>query len=619
MLKSFRLQLGLCVTVFFGLVTSSAQAFLPTSDPQELGRNFLGPDDQISINNPQTHGEIRPTPTGKPSTITIRFNDQQITWSAIDSDMGVLQAWGTPFVGHQPDDTIRDMDIILRQLLAQNINLFHVNPQELKLEKERTKFSGPFRYITYARMHAIAGEYYPVDKAYITFRFKFGRLIEISNYSFGKITLDETPAISAQDAIDAIVEDGVVASNQDWTVSPKPLLQPFYDQQRKIRFRLVYDATVRRAEPYGLWHYSISAVDARIVGLENKLHMSGHVSAEVYPRLPSDGITSVSLPEVTVRNGSQVGRTDTDGNYAFDPEGSSAELSGVRAAIRQSSSKSVSQQSGPDGEILFSAAWNLSENMAYVYVNRVNQFVRNFVKSAPRDTPHGKSDFLNSPITVNTRVQNKTIKGCNAWFDPDEKTLNFLEANAKCEASSHFADIIMHEWGHGFDDAFGGIQDNAFSEAIGDFTAVLMTGDPRMAPGFFKSSEDPIRRIDMVKIYPRDQSRDPHLEGLIVSGAWFETLLMMKKIYGDDAGRMKTADLFFKHLISTDAYLDSYMGVLAVDDDDGNLQNCTPHMCILNVAFAKRGLTPADPRCFSEAAPSGLPACAPSTVKPPTE
>ena len=53
-------------------------------------------------------------------------------------------------------------------------------------------------------------------------------------------------------------------------------------------------------------------------------------------------------------------------------------------------------------------------------------------------------------------------------------------------------------------------------------------------------------------------------------------------------------------MVSTDDYLDSYMGALAVDDTDGNLNNCTPHMCVLNPIFAKRGLTKYDPRCKPE-------------------
>ena len=40
----------------------------------------------------------------------------------------------------------------------------------------------------------------------------------------------------------------------------------------------------------------------------------------------------------------------------------------------------------------------------------------------------------------------------------------------------------------------------------------------------------------------------------------------------------------------TDTYLESYNNLLLLDDDDGNPSTPSPHRCLINEAFAKRGL-----------------------------
>jgi hypothetical protein len=602
----------------FGIASiTSAQAFVPTVNPRAQ-KPFLSDEDQVTLANPLTYGEITARLTGHEGTVRLVFDDQEIQWDAMTSERGILQGWGAPFMQFQQEDTIQDMDQALRRFVEENRNQLQVQSALLRLDPKRTKFSGPYRYVTYNRYQPTDNGLVPVEGAFITFRFKFGRLIQFTNNTFGRIEVADQAMISQEDAIDTVVQDSGFISNQD-SFSGKVVrqLQPYYAENRELRFRSSFEIQLRKKKPHGVWRYSVNGSDGRVVRILNGLHTAGHVSAEVYPRLPTDATTQVSIFEANVRGGGQNGVTDKDGNFSFDAEGAMVELSGPRVVIKKAGRATPSQQMGSDGEVMFAADQHLSETMPFYYVNLVNRFVRNFIKGAPRDTIFGKVDFLNSPLTINTRANNEQMPGCNAWFDGGDQTLNFLEADEQCEASAHFSDIIFHEWGHGLDDALGGIQDDSFSEAIGDVTAVLMTGDGRMAPGFVKDRQDPIRDLRSLKIYPRDRSRDPHAESLIVSGAWFEVLQMMNRVYGDE-GRMRTAEIFFKHLVTTDSYLDSYMGALAIDDDDGNLSNCTPHMCLFNLAFAKRGIAAKDPRCSTQEAVESISACAPSTIKPPT-
>lgn len=603
------------LAIAFGGIQSAVYAFRPTIDPRTQPL-ILNEDALITLADPRTHGDVQPRSGGNLGSVSLRWNDESHTWIGETSQGMVTQTWGSPFLVFDSGETMQDIDLVLRQFVEQNLNQFRVRSGELIMDKTRTKISGPYRYITYNRVIRSDGAVYPVEGAFLTFRIKGGRVIQITNFTYGAIKVVDAPQISEEEALQTVVEDSGFQQNTDKVVEKVRVeVQPYLDSKSQTQFRFVYQVSIRKRAPQMLMKYSVNASDGRIARIVNSLHMAGHVGAEVLQRKPGDSVSEVGIPEAFVRSGRQTEKTEMDGSFQMDPAGALAELAGVRALIKLGSSQNISQPIPSDGSLIFPASQYLSENMAYYYVNRVNQFVRQFIKSAPRMTPQGQQDFLNSPMTVNTRVKHAVIKGCNAWFDPEEKTLNFLEEDSKCFASSHYSDVIFHEWGHALDDALGGIQDDAFSEGIGDVISVLMTGDPLLAPGFVKGSDRPIRNIDGIKVYPKDRSRDPHAESLIVSGAWYEFLKSMVKVYGSEEGRKKTAEIFFKHLVSTDSYLDSYMGALAIDDDDGNLQNCTPHMCLMNVAFSKRGIAKADPRCFAGTT-SNLPACAPSTLKP---
>ena len=593
---------------------------------KQIDRYFGGveQDMQVTLHDSRTLGEFTPELKGFETSSRLHYNDAEWHWSSLSNERGTIELWGTPFMALDQDQDFQSLDIQLRKFVDENFEIFKVKSPELRFEPALTHYSGPFRYITYSRFVRVQDTPYPVDGAFVTFRFKFNRLIQITNYSFGEVNADSSPTISAEDAIEAATQDSAFDPNKDRVVGKvKTKLQPFYAPSGEISFRFVYDVLIRKTFPRGIWKYSVNGVDGRIVRLENKLYSTGQAMAEVYPRLPSDPIATFPLPNIMVKNGNDKEMAQDDGTFNLDPENAIAVLAGPRVVVKESGSAPVNA-TGTSSGILFKAADHISENMAYVHVNKVNAFVRNFLHSAVNQIAGGRTfDFLNQPIVVNTRMNSEQMPECNAWFDPEMGTLNFLEESARCRASSHFADVIYHEWGHALDNSLGGIQDGAFSEGIGDTVSMLMTNDPRLGIGFIKATPDkPIRDISVVKHYPENRDRDPHKESLIISGAWYEFTQMMKKVYGDDDGRMKAAEIFFKHMVSTKHYLDSYEGALVVDDDNGNLEDCTPHMCLLNLAFSRRGLTEPDPRCMSklegvDEVNTGRQACGATTIPVP--
>jgi hypothetical protein len=74
--------------------------------------------------------------------------------------------------------------------------------------------------------------------------------------------------------------------------------------------------------------------------------------------------------------------------------------------------------------------------------------------------------------------------------------------------------------------------------------------------------------------------------------------------YGD-AGHEKAAALFFSHLQEADSYLSSYRIVQRLADDDNNTVTRHSDWCLINHAFASKGLTKEDP-CTDDFATSDV-------------
>lgn len=576
---------------------------------------------EVTLRNPSSIGSVTPRLRGELSVVKLKHAGKEVKWFGSVTKRGALHIWGDPFLTWPSWVSVVEMDTILREWVDQNAFALGITSANLQFEPTRTfdSQSKSQSTVTYKRIERIGDEIVDVENAYVTFRFRFGKLVAISNQSFGPLGILEAAYVSKEEALEAVkydIEDALSLdglSLKDVKITVTPSIQPFYDNKNEIRFRLIFSLEVSLLKMSGKWRYSVDATTGRIIQIHNEIPMANTVETEVYPRYPMDSMVRVPLAGIVVKNGKDQAVTNERGEFDLSGGGLVAEIFGSAADVRVKRKERISKKADENGNIFFSASDSLSESMAYYHINRISQFAQKFI-SAP---------FFKTPIRVNTHVRDPFMTACNAWFDPREGSLNFLSEGTinvgggeviSCYDSAHFADIVYHEWGHALDYAFGGIRDSAFSEGVGDILAAIMTGAHAMAPDFVKG-EGALRDLKTVKMFPKDQDRDPHVEGLIVAGAWYEVLSLMTAYYGETEGQSKTGEIFVKHLVSTDNYMDSYLGALVADDDNGNLSDCTPHQCVMNIAFARRNLTDYDPRCYRENDKrTGLPACRDSTL-----
>jgi hypothetical protein len=187
---------------------------------------------------------------------------------------------------------------------------------------------------------------------------------------------------------------------------------------------------------------------------------------------------------------------------------------------------------------------------------------------------------------------------CNAWFDVDS-SLNFVDEGGGCHNTARIADVIYHEYGHGFHGwsiiPGAGAFEAALSEGLSDYMANTITGDPQLSPGFFVGSLLPLRDSAPDLSWPDDVDPDPHITGQIIAGALWDLRVALIAEYGEAAGVAHSDFLFWNVTMRAADIPTSFAEALLADDDDGNLANGTPNECILVEAFAPHGLGPASP------------------------
>lgn len=324
---------------------------------------------------------------------------------------------------------------------------------------------------------------------------------------------------------------------------------------------------------------------------------SRQVIANVFERSYLGGKVGIPMANSGVTDGAQNFLTDSLGTYT-DPDGglqASLKLDGARGYVVDQNVPMTLPISAFDGAgiaTLSPAANALVATNAFVSVQRVNTFVRRHLTQA-------QAGILGARVRISINVAGS----CNAYYTGT--TVNFYPEGRGCANTALVNDVIYHEWGHGLDDYTGrqvGITDGAFSEGIGDIIAAYLAGDSNMAPGFTLNSTTPIRRLKNVFRFPDNQG-EVHSEGMIIGGAFWDLREALMARYGAVKGAFAAEAFFFRHLLSTDSYRDSYQALVTLDDNDGNPATRSPNFCLINTAFAQHGLATAVADCMDAVVP----------------
>jgi hypothetical protein len=426
----------------------------------------------------------------------------------------------------------------------------------------------------------------PVVGGRIHARARAGRIPYFGIETVHGLSLSTRAEVGAQHALHLATAD---VQRPELLAGPKLVVLPG-DARHPRADRLAWEVEVRD-QGARLWERRyIDAVDGRSLWREDLIRWaSGSITAVHDERTIGDPLIESPMPHLDVSSalGAQV-RTDSFGLYDTQDGASEIDL------LVQGRNVEVRNHGGPDAAVTTPAGdytWTATSGFeqaeldVYIFADRARVYARQL-------SP-GVSWLASGSIEANVNIDD----ACNAYFDGN---INFFRAGGPCNNTGRIADVVYHEFGHGYH-AFSiltGSYDRAAGEGFADYLACTMTNDPNMGPGFFTSGSA-LRTCSNDARWPEDVSQDFHRTGTILSGALWDLRESLIGKYGYDSGVAEADRLYARILRSTTDIPSAWLETLVADDDDGSLSNGTPNLCEINVAFANHGLGP-------EGGPGGL-------------
>ncbi|MEM7227993.1 MAG: hypothetical protein AAF432_04175 [Planctomycetota bacterium] len=219
---------------------------------------------------------------------------------------------------------------------------------------------------------------------------------------------------------------------------------------------------------------------------------------------------------------------------------------------------------------------------AYIEANRVRSFVLDHHPSYPT--------LMDGPYTIRVNRTDDLLCPANAWYDPDDASMNFCLSNGPIPNTA-WSNIVHHEFGHHLIQVAGSGQAE-YGEGMSDVIAVLIADDPLIGLGISGMCGVALRNADNMLAFPCNSTS--HTCGQMLSGSVWDLRQMLVSTEGDDALDVAAALAINSILLHTGSAIDSsiYLDFLVLDDDDGDLSNGTPHDVEITEAFANHGLLP---------------------------
>lgn len=344
--------------------------------------------------------------------------------------------------------------------------------------------------------------------------------------------------------------------------------------------------------------------DLELFRIESMVHgIDGKVTAQV--NVDQDVPTTTNQETVPLANmyvtendafGNIIGFTDSSGMYSTPGAGPTNlffTLSGAYCRIDNDgpsnveSSFSIPGATGSGNDVLFNPAateFTTAEVGAYYWTGVFHEWIRavdpnDFTMEFPILTYVSRSDLT-----------------CSSSYNSSEPSLRFGRANVNC-ANTAYGDVVLHENGHHAAETYNGAVSGAFGEGLGDAYAYYINDDPCLED--YNNGGTCLRNATqtVVKKCPGDGAEnchggDDHTEGQALASALWSVRDRLNITHGDAAG-----DAIADALMSAwmNGFFDGGMlnviadHWLALDDDNGDLNDGTPNFGDVNGGFLAYG------------------------------
>lgn len=231
----------------------------------------------------------------------------------------------------------------------------------------------------------------------------------------------------------------------------------------------------------------------------------------------------------------------------------------------------------------------LAQANGYSNANEMRAFLLKYLPNYPTIATQ-----LNFPINVNLSSANSSTCPGNAFYDGT--SLNFCLGDTSY-ANTSFASVSHHEYGHHII-SMGGSGQGAYGEGMADTIAALYAGAPGLGYGFFLNQcTTPLRNADNTCQYSASNcsscGSDIHTCGQLISGIIWSIRKALAAsnpaTYVDLINKLTLSSI----LLHKGTAIDSQIAIdlLTLDDNDGNLDNGTPHYADICAGFTAHGLS----------------------------
>ncbi|HWM91110.1 MAG TPA: fibronectin type III domain-containing protein [Thermoanaerobaculia bacterium] len=531
------------------------------------------------------------------------------------------------------------LESISGSFLPKVAHLLGVDVKSLKLDKDRS--GNPSDYLWYLDYN-VEIDGLAVEGARVVFRINHGNLIQFGSENLpspkasapkAKLTREQALSVLAayvggMRAGDTFLDNGSLrllpVAIEDVRFNDK------FEFGKGRGLAAAWQFTFNRAGEGATWRGRIDAASGEVLDFRDINEYAQATGSVKFLGVPQSGMP---MPFANLSSG---GFTNSAGVYTFPGGTVTSTLAGQFVRVLDNCG-AISLAANGSGDLLFGgttgtdcttpgvggAGNTFSARGQFYHVNRAKEIARGWITRP----------WLTAQLTANVNI-NQT---CNAFWNGS--TINFYRSGGGCGNTGEIEGVSLHEYGHGLDtnDGNGSSPDNGTGETYGDFTAALATHTSCVGSGFLGSNCGGygdactactgVRDIDWAKrvsntphtvanftqprcptslTYRGPCGREGHCESYISSEALWDLANRDLPSPGSGAAWATVDRLWYlSRSTATAAFACTASGtwtsngcntgslwktMRAVDDDDGNLANGTPHSANLFAAFNRHGI-----------------------------
>jgi hypothetical protein len=392
----------------------------------------------------------------------------------------------------KPQVDLEVMDAIARSYMPRVKSFLGVDPTQLALNRGRSgQPAGHVWFVDYD----LVREGMPIEGARVVFRVNNGNLIQYGTENLPSPGATVPPTrLTRKQALAAVSQyiGGFQVGDSfrdNGSLHLLPAAVPSkrfaegYELGKGRGIAKVWQFIFHRDGVMGTWRARVDAATGDVLELTDvNDYVSAQATGGTYLNSPATG--SEVVRPAPFANLSSGGFTNSAGIYNFTSGTVTSTLSGQFVKITDTCG-AISQGSDASGNIAFGTSTGTdcvtpghggvgnthSSREQFYQVNRIKEVVKGWL---PGNT------WLNQVLTVNVNL-NQT---CNAYWNGT--TLNFFKSGGGCNNTGEIAGVSLHEFGHGIDqnDGTGTATDGATGENYGDTTALIALHNSCLGAGF---------------------------------------------------------------------------------------------------------------------------------------